>query len=161
MTQEEFIKVLEEGSYSYKIEGGKIVVLTGVSNGFTHHIFVNFKSLKSLPPGVVFSNTGGVHLESLRSLPPGVEFKNGGDVHLESLKSLPSDVQFKMWDDGVVYLSSLTSIPPEVKFSTASVRLDSIVGGGDGWFSQWKGNIKGIDNKRLLNFMISKGVFER
>ena len=141
MTQEEFIKVLDEEGYSYKIEGDKIVVLTGVSNGFTHHIFFNFKSLKSLPPGVVFSNTGGVHLESLKSLPP--------------------DVQFKMWDDGVVYLSSLTSIPPEVQFSTAAVRLDSIVGGGDGWFSQWKGNIKGINSRRLLNFMISKGIFER
>ena len=158
MTQEEFIKVLEEGSYSYKIEGDKIVVLTGVSNGFTHHIFVNFKSL---PPGVVFRNTGGVHLESLKSLPPGVEFKNGGDVHLESLKSLPPDVQFRTWDEGMVYLNSLTSIPPEVKFSTAAVRLDSIVGGGDGWFSQWKGNIKGINSRRLFNLTIKQGVFER
>ena len=160
MTREEFIQVLEEGSYSYKIEGDKIVVLTGVSNGFIYQIFVNFKSLKSLPPGVVFKNERDVNLGSLTSLPPGVEFKNGGDVHLESLKSLPPDVQFKMCDDGVVYLSSLTSIPPEVQFSTAAVRLDSIIG-GDVWFSQWKGNIKGIDPKRLLNFMISKGIFER
>jgi hypothetical protein len=30
-----------------------------------------------------------------------------------------------------------------------------------GWFGAWKGNIKGIDSKRLLNSMISKGVFER
>jgi hypothetical protein len=30
-----------------------------------------------------------------------------------------------------------------------------------GWFSDWKGNIKGIDSKRLLNSMISKGLFER
>jgi hypothetical protein len=30
-----------------------------------------------------------------------------------------------------------------------------------GWFDDWKGNIKGIDSKRLLNSMISKGLFER
>jgi hypothetical protein len=29
------------------------------------------------------------------------------------------------------------------------------------WFDDWKGNIKGIDSKRLLNSMISKGLFER
>jgi hypothetical protein len=29
------------------------------------------------------------------------------------------------------------------------------------WFSKWKGNIEGIDPKRLLNSMISKGLFER
>jgi hypothetical protein len=27
------------------------------------------------------------------------------------------------------------------------------------WFRNWKGNIEGIDNKRLLNLMISKGMF--
>lgn len=159
MTREGFIQVLEEGSYSYKIEGDKIVVLTGTSNEFTYHIFVDLRSLKSLPPGVVFKNRGDVHLESLKSLPPGVEFKNGGHLHLESLKSLPPDVQFRTWDEGMVYLNSLTSIPPEVQFSTASVRLDSIV--GDEWFSQWKGNIKGINSRRLFNLMIKQGVFER
>jgi hypothetical protein len=38
------------------------------------------------------------------------------------------------------------------------VSLDSLTGG---YFSEWKGNIEGIDSKRLLNFMISKGLFER
>jgi hypothetical protein len=43
------------------------------------------------------------------------------------------------------------------------VKLDSLIGGSIpyGWFSKWKGNIEGIDSKRLLNSMISKGVFER
>jgi hypothetical protein len=39
-----------------------------------------------------------------------------------------------------------------------SVVLNALTGG---WFSDWKGNIKGIASKRLLNFMISKGIFER
>jgi len=30
-----------------------------------------------------------------------------------------------------------------------------------GWFNEWKGNIEGIDSKRLLNAMIKQGVFER
>jgi hypothetical protein len=38
------------------------------------------------------------------------------------------------------------------------VDLYSIV---EGWFYEWEGNIDGIDSKRLLNHMISKGLFER
>jgi hypothetical protein len=30
-----------------------------------------------------------------------------------------------------------------------------------GWFEEWKGNIEGIDSKRLMNLMINKGVFQR
>jgi len=37
-----------------------------------------------------------------------------------------------------------------------SVYLKSIIGG---WFQDWKGNIKGIEPKVLLNGMIKKGVF--
>jgi len=66
---------------------------------------------------------------------------------------------------GVVSLSSLTSLPPGVEFrngrdfrNRGDVYLGFLIGG---WFSAWKGNIEGIDSKRLLNFMISKGVFER
>jgi hypothetical protein len=29
------------------------------------------------------------------------------------------------------------------------------------WFNDWKGNMEGIDSKRLLNLMIKQGVFER
>jgi hypothetical protein len=45
-----------------------------------------------------------------------------------------------------------------------SVYLRSLIGGStlvDGWFNKWESNIEGIDSKRLLNFMISKGLFER
>ena len=61
--------------------------------------------------------------------------------------------------EGVVYLDSLTSLPPDVVFKNrGDVYLKSLVGG---WFEDWKGNIKGIDSKRLLNVMIKQGVFER
>ena len=60
-------------------------------------------------------------------------------------------------EDGNVNLSDLTSLPPGVEFkNTGNVTLKSLVGG---YFIEWQGNIKGIDNKRLLNVMISKGMF--
>jgi len=147
MTQEEFIKKLDEEGYSYEIEGDKLVV--------THERDVNLNSLKSLPPGVEFKNRGDVWLHSLTSIPPGVEFRNDGSVWLNSLKSLPPGVEFR--NDGGVRLNSLKSLPPGVEFKNRwSVKLDSLIGG---WFDDWKGNIEGIDSKRLLNSMISKGMF--
>ena len=98
MTQEEFIKVLDEKGYSYEIEGDKIVV--------NHKRFVDLRSLTSLPPDVVFNNGEGVNLRSLTYLPPGAEFRNKGGVGLNSLKTLPPDVVFKNGGGGV-YLESL------------------------------------------------------
>ena len=149
MTQEAFIAILDEEGYSYKIEGDKIVV--------THNGYVDLRSLTSLPPGVEFRNGWDVDLRSLTSLPSGVEFRNGGDVDLRSLTSLPSGVVFN--NGGSVYLGSLTSLPPGVEFKNeGDVDLEYLVGGR---FSNWKGNIEGIDSKRLLNVMIKQGVFER
>jgi hypothetical protein len=86
-----------------------------------------------------------------------VEFKNEGDVHLYRLISLPRGVVFK--NGGGVYLSSLTSLPPGVNFKNGGdVNFSALTGD---WFIYWKGNIDGIDSKRLLNKMIKKGVFER
>jgi hypothetical protein len=98
--------------------------------------YIGLNSLTSLPPGVVFNNGWAVNLTSLTSLPPDAEFRNKEDVHLDSLTSLPPGVVFR--NGGSVYLGSVM-----------------------GWFSEWKGNIKGIDSKRLLNKMIKDGVFER
>jgi len=86
---------------------------------------------------IVVTHKGYVDLRSPTSLPPGVEFKNGGSVDLRSLTSLPPDAVFN--NGGLVYLGSLVG----------------------GWFNRWKGNIEGIDSKRLLNVMISLGLFER
>jgi len=149
MTREEFKKVLDRQRYSYKIKGDKIVI--------TDDGIVWLNSLETLPPGVVFKNGEGVWMKSLEILPPGVEFKNGGDVDLGSLETLPPDVKFN--NGGDVQMNSLETISPDVEFNNSgSVRLVSLVGG---WFKDWPGNIEGIDSKRLLNLMISKGIFER
>jgi len=106
---------------------------------------------------VVVKNKGNVWLGDITSLPTGVEFRNGGSVWVDALTSLPPDVEFNnRW---IVNLESLTSLPPGVVFKNGGgVGLSDLIGG---WFQDWKGNIEGIDSKRLLNFMISKGVFER
>jgi hypothetical protein len=94
--------------------------------------------LRNIPSDVEFRNGGGVWLEFITSLPPGTVFNNGGDVSLYSLKSIPSYVKFN--NKGDVSLAYL------LRFKL---------------FSKWGGNIEGIDSKRLLNSMISKGIFER
>jgi hypothetical protein len=103
----------------------------------TYRGYVDLESLTSLPPGVVFEIPLDVYLESLTSLPAGVEFRNEGSVFLNSLTRIPSDFQFK--NEGDVYLESLIG----------------------GWFKYWSGNIEGIEPKRLLNKMISIGLFDR
>ncbi len=152
MTRDEFIQILKRGKYSYEIDGDKLVVTEGDTDGD-----VNLNARASLPPNVVFKNKGFVDLSALITLPPGFEFKNGGTVDLATLTSLPPDVQFK--NGRSVYLGALTSLPPEVEFKNeGDVDLYALIGG---YFGDWKGNIKGINSDRLLNFMISKGVFEK
>ena len=149
MTQEEFIEILAGEGYSYEIEGDKIIV--------TNEGTVYLTALTSIPPGVEFKNGGNAWLGSLTSLPPDVEFKNEGDVDLSALTSLPPGVEFN--NGGEVYLTALTSIPPDVVFKNGgSVDLSYLIGR---WFKEWKGNIKGIASKRLLNVMIKQGIFER
>ena len=79
MTQKAFIKQLDKKKYSYKIEGDKIIIISGYGG----NVYLN--ALTSLPPGVVFKNGGYVDLRSLTSLPPGVELNNEGGVFLKSL----------------------------------------------------------------------------
>ena len=84
---------------------------------------------------IVVTHGGSVWLDSLTSLPPGVEFNNKEDVYLDRLTSLSPDVVFNNGRD---------------------VKLNSLIGGH---FNKWEGNIRGIDDKSLLNLMISKGMF--
>ena len=155
MTREAFIKALDKKRYSYEIEGDKIIIISGYGG----NVYLN--ALTSLPPGVEFRNKDHVGLESLTSLPPGVVFKNGGYVDLRSLTSLPPGVEFgvEFNNEGGVFLRSLTSLPPDVEFNNGgNVWLRDIIGG---FFNKWKGNIEGVGPNKLLNKMISLGIFER
>jgi len=176
MTREEFINILEDKGYPYKIKGDKIIV-----KGRDH---VSFHELKEIPADVQFNNNGSVFLDSVKVIPAGVHFNNKGGVILESIKAIPADVQFN--NEGSVNLKSLKVIPAGVQFnnngsvSLSSVKvipvgvqfnnredgdiyfgdiyLNSLIGGS---FGEWEGNIEGVHSRRLLNLMISKGLFER
>jgi hypothetical protein len=146
MTQKEFIKVLDRENYSYEIEGDKIIV--------TRKGHVELGSL-TLPPGVEFKNGGDVFLHRLQSIPPDVEFNNVLDVFLRSLTSIHPGVEFR--NGGDVFLESITSLSPGVEFNNGGmVYLPSLIGGH---FNKWEGYIRGIDDKRLMHLMISKGMF--
>lgn len=89
----------------------------------------------SLGGNVIVNHRGSVDLYSLKTLPPGVVFKNGGRVYLRSLETIPLGVEFK--NGGYVDMPLLVDV----------------------FFEYWNGNIEGVDNKRVLNLMISKGMF--
>ena len=138
MTRGEFIEILEEKSYSYEMSGDKILVIGGSGPDGRFDVILN--KITSLPPDVVFNNKMIVYLGSLKSIPLGVEFNNGGDIYLESVKS----------------------ISPGVVFNNKGryINLESLVGGWLGFLS-FDGIIEGIDHKKILNKMISDGVFDR
>ena len=104
----------------------------------TREAFIEILDRKGYPyeiegDKIVVSYQWTVNLESLKKLPSGVEFNNGGDVWLHSLKTLHPGVEFKN----------------NVWVSLEKLDTRNFTG------------IEGIDNRRLLNLMISKGVFER
>jgi hypothetical protein len=132
MTREAFMKVLDSRGYSYSEPIGGNITLRGKGD-----IILN--SILSLPSGIIFMNTGKVELDSLKSIPPGVVFDNGWFTSLNSLKSIPPGVVFD--NRGDIYLNSLVK--------------------GNCFINAWKGNIEGINYKRLINKMIALGLFDR
>jgi len=148
MTREEFIKELDDLGYSYEIEGNKIIVTHSESH-------VDLNHLTHIPPNIIFNNVMDVDLESIKYVPPGVEFRNEGSVYLASVISISPDSIFN--NGWAIDLGPLKKIPPSVVFNNKGwVNLDWF---GSSW--EWRGNIEGVDAKRLLNKMISLGLFER
>ena len=152
MTQKEFIKVLDEKGISYEMEGDKIVVID--VKGIMENVILDH--IKTLPPNVKFMNSGEVDLEEVLKIPKGIIFENGDNVSLDSLKILNNGVKFN--NKGIVWLQSVKTIHPGVEFHNGNVNMERIIG-RLGWFDKWEGNIEGISSNRLLNLMISKGVF--
>ena len=87
---------------------------------------------------IIVTHGEGLYLGMTKFIPSNLEFRNKGDVTLSLLRSIPVGVKFN--NSGDVYLGK------------------HFLGN---YISFWKGNIEGVDNKRLLNLMISKRLFER
>ena len=132
MTRSEFIEILNLRYYSWTSEGNNIVV--------TERGEIDLY-IKSLPPNVEFRNDTYVYLDSLESLPRNIKFKNGGSVSLHSLKSIPTDVTFE---------------------NGRGVWLDSFGIDTKDWEEENNIlNIEGIHPKKILNKMISIGLFDK
>jgi hypothetical protein len=149
MTREEFTFELKRNGYSYREEGDNVIV--------THTTTVDLSSLKDLPSGVEFRNPGHVFLSSLEELPFGVRFLNEGDVVLESIRRLEPGVEFANGKN--IWLDSLRSLDPGVQFENGGkVFFKALIGQ---WSNEWKGNIKGVSTKDLINLMVKSSLFER
>ena len=83
MTREEFKQVLDSYGYSYKEEGGRLLVGGGMVKGEKDHIWLN--STVEIPSGVSFVNDGNLWLASLRRIPSDVVFANRGAIQLRDL----------------------------------------------------------------------------
>ena len=96
-----------------------------------------------------------IYLNEFKTIPPGVEFYNRGDVVLANCEVLPSGLKFNNRYN--VIIPKVKIIHSGVEFNNrGNVKLSS---NGIGYINNWEGNIEGIDSKRLLNVMISKGMF--
>jgi hypothetical protein len=144
MTQEEFIKILEEKGYTYGFYGNRIVV--------THFGSILLESLETLPPGVIFANNGDVLLDSLQIFSGNAEFENKGGVYLSSLHTIPGGIVFN--NGGFV----MCRIPKAIQFKNkGSVYLHYL----NINTALFKFKVEGISSKRLLNKMISLGIFDK
>jgi hypothetical protein len=152
MTREEFIELLDKLKVSYEIEDDRIIVTGGDADGD-----IPFGQFWNLSSNVEFRNKGYVALNNLKKLPQGIVFRNGNDVYLRDLQNLPSGFEFNNKRD--VNLGSIKTIPSDVKFNNGGdVYLPRILVGGR-WFSEWSGHIYEINDGRLLNLMVKKGLF--
>ena len=103
---------------------------------------------------LVVTDYHGIDL-GVTHIPPGVEFSNNSYVYLDSLEEIPSDIKFR--NSGSVSLFSLGSIPRGVSFENGrGIFLDSL--GVDS--REWEGNIEGINPRKIINEMVSYGIFE-
>jgi hypothetical protein len=134
MEREEFKRMLKEKGYPCEESEGRLIVGRTWNN-------IDLSWVKSIPSGIVFSNNFSVNLDSLEAIPSGVEFKNALGV----------------------YLASLRRIDPSVRFFNLSSVISPILGGSIEGSIIWSFSfsVPGIENYRVLNKMISMGLFWR
>jgi len=133
MEREEFKRILEEKGYPYE------ETLTRIMVG-KHRNSIDLSELKSIPSNVVFRNMGSLSLDSIEAIPSGVVFMNGL----------------------YVYFNSLRRIHPSVRFLNEGERIytcTKTVGAVTIWSFSF--GVPGISDYRVLNKMISMGLFWR
>lgn len=138
--QEEFIEVLEELGYEYKIEKnpltkGDRIIITDPDD-------LNFKPyMKNIPSGIEFVNKGRIILGWITNIPDDVIFNNTGNgLALPEVKSISPGASFGENFRGAIYIPGLIQ---------------------GGFMSNWEGSILGISAYKLLNLMIENGIFNK
>jgi len=123
---------------------------------FNNEGSVQFDPGSTLPEGIVFNNKGDIWLEDVNDLPENVTFNNEGEINLATYTKIPASTKFNE-KNGDIFLNSLKSVSPEIQFHNRGIlvlgKIDPRAREG------WKGFVPGIDDKRLINFMIKKGLF--
>jgi hypothetical protein len=148
MTRAEFKNKLKIDRIHYTHDEDDNIIITD----YNEDVWLDY--LREISEDVIFRNGGAVDLSRLVSIPDNTIFENDGLVNLMNLTDLPPGVKFR--NGGTVLFDSIDYITKGVEFSNkGGISLKNINA------ETWGGNIEGIDHKRLLNFMISKGVFER
>lgn len=148
MTREEFIDRMEKiPGYYYELEGDKIII-PKYCGGMDW-------AIESLPPGVEFRNTGSVVLNSLKEIPAGTKFYNKGWVSLNDIKHVPDGVEF--YNSIGVVMDEAVSIFPGVEFNNGgAISMERLKINTE---FDWVCEVKGIDDRRILNAMIKRGLF--
>ena len=124
---------------------------------FRNSGLVDLSSLVNLPSSTQFNNKGGLNLDSLTEIPIGFEFNNGTYLLLTRLKRLSPGITFN--NTGAIQFESLESISPDFVFEGPEYfYLGPFI---EEFFHYWDGNIEGLHPKRLLNKMISLGLFDK
>lgn len=148
MTREEFIDRMEKiPGYYYELEGDKIII-PKYCGGMDW-------AIESLPPGVEFRNTGSVVLNSLKEIPAGTKFYNKGWVSLNDIKHVPDGVEF--YNSIGVVMDEAVSIFPGVEFNNGgAISMERLKINTE---FDWVCEVNGIDDRRILNAMIKRGLF--
>ena len=132
MQREAFIRTLEEKRIPYRLEEGRIMVGRWRSDD------IDLSGVKEIPSGVVFNTIGNIILPHVEEIPSGVEFR-ASFIHLDWLRRICPSV--RLLENGFVF-SPL--------FGTGVYDFDEI-----------KFKVPGMSDYRVLNRMISLGLFWR
>lgn len=141
MTRKEFIEYLESHHIDFELSPSGVIVIT-------HQDDVDFNyQVTEIPSGVEFRNLYQVRCTWVKTVNPNVIFRNkgkygaGARVWLPHANKIYPGVEFHNEDSCI-----LNVLEQEKRANTIP-------------FSNWEGNIEGVDSNRLLNLMISKGIF--
>jgi hypothetical protein len=130
MNKEEFMYLLDDLGYPFKVQGERVIVGGGIIRIDSEVIYDQ----------VSFENWGWVRLNFLKGLPEGVRFNNKGNVWINGIEKLNGDYQFDC--RGNVIISGLLEISGSLRFNNT---------GGHVWIE----NLYKIDGELFFNHEIT------